>query len=444
MTALPKKYVLLNVNILDANSLPPKRRMFVEVIGNRLGKIGPIKDYKKHPDLQEIPLDGHYIMPGLIDAHVHLAGGRGDYEWQEHEVFMEPMLVRGMRSVYEAQKMLKRGVTAVRDISLNGLYLKRIFNEGILAGPKIIACGRGLSRTGGHGDAPQFNETFIKEQHYWAVLADGPEEIRKQVRRQLREGADQLKIWATGGDNWPTDRNTDTHYTPEEIKTFVNEAHMIKGTLCCAHAENTESIKVCVDAGVDTIEHGEALTEEIAEQMVRQNTILTPTLGILLSWFTEIISREDKKLDNNMKIRPHGFLYRTIYEDETEKKAEAYIKQVKDSFAVARYAGVKIALGSDCVYEPLTEYGEYSLKEFKWLTTCGMTVPEAIRSATLISAEALGMSHLIGTIEPSKIADLLILKKDPTEDTEVLYNQENLRYVIVNGRLAVEEGRLCY
>ncbi|MDD3168231.1 MAG: amidohydrolase family protein [Eubacteriales bacterium] len=444
MTILSNNYALLNVSVVDGFGGDPVDDMFVRVIGHRIDRVAPMKEYRRKSEAQELSLDGHYVMPGLIDAHVHLAGGRADLEWQELEVFMEPKLLRGMRSVYESQKLLKRGFTSVRDISWNGLYLKRIFSDGILPGPRIIACGPGLTRTGGHGDAFQYHENFVKQEHFWSVLADGPEEIRKAVRRILREGADQIKIWASGGDNWPHERNSDTHYTLEEVKMCVEEARMIKGTLCCAHVENNESLRICIEAGVDTIEHGECLDEECAEAMVRKNMILVPTMGILLRWFTEFCPPAEESAAQPKRIRPDAFLYREFDSKPDADYGKRFVKKVQDSFALAKEKGVKIALGSDTIFEPLTEYGEYSMLEFKYLVSSGLTVPEAIKAGTLTSAEALGMSHRIGTVEAGKNADLLIVRKDPTKDPEVLYNADHLRMVILNGRLAVEEGRFAY
>lgn len=444
MTNLSNHYALLNVSLVDGYGGWPADGMFVRVKGSEIAETGHMKNYIREEGVQELSMDGHYVMPGLIDAHVHLAGGRADLEWQELEVLMEPKLVRAMRSVHESQKLLKRGFTSVRDISWNGLYLKRIFSDGTMPGPRIIACGPGLTRTGGHGDAFQFSESFVKQEHFWSVLADGPEEVRKAVRRILREGADQIKIWVSGGDNWPHDRNSDTHYTLEEVKMCVQEAKMIQGTLCCAHVENNESLRISIEAGVDTIEHGECLDEECAEAMAAKNIILVPTLGLLLSWFTEICPAADEFSDAPKKIRPDAFFHREVDNKPDGEYGQRYVKKVLDSFALAREKGVKIALGSDTVFEPLTEYGEYSAREFKYLVKSGLTVPEAIRAATLTSAEALGMSHRIGTVESGKNADLLIVKQDPTSDTSVLYCAENLRMIIQNGRLAVEDGRLAY
>lgn len=214
-------------------------------------------------------------------------------EYQEMEVIAENKLVRAMRSVYEAQAVLKRGFTSVRDISWNGLYLKRIFGDNTLPGPRVIACGPGLSRTGGHADLYQYTEDYVRENGFWSIIADGPEEIRKAVRRVLREGADQVKIWASGGDNWPNDRSCDVHYSMEEIVMCVEEAHRQEGTFVCAHAENRESISMCVDAGVDTIEHGEDLDEELAVRMAKKGVILVPTLALVVNWHKDFVPTGD-------------------------------------------------------------------------------------------------------------------------------------------------------
>ena len=434
-----KRFALLNVSVVDGYGGLPVSAMAVVVKDGVIAGVAPMNEYQKEEGVQEVDLQGHYVMPGMIDAHVHLSGGRGETEYQEIGVMAEPKLMRAMRSVYEAQALLRRGFTSVRDISWNGLYLKRLFNDESLPGPRVIACGPGMGRTGSHVDLYQFTEEYVKENGFWAIIADGPEEVRRGVRRVLREGADQVKLWASGGDNWPHDRNGDVHYSMEEIQMCVDEAHRQKGTLVCAHAENKESIRMCVEAGVDTIEHGEDLDEDLAELMAEKGTILVPTLALIVNWYRDFIPTGENSF---RKIRPDAFLHRDV--PPSDEAGIEYSENAKKSFRIAREKGVKIALGSDTVYEPLTQYGEYSAREFKALVECGMTVPEAIRAGTLGSAEALGMSHKIGTVETGKEADLLVLRKDPTQNEEVFYNASNIFLTFCAGRLAVENGRLAW
>jgi imidazolonepropionase-like amidohydrolase len=439
---LDERYALLDVTVVDGLGHAPKEGMAVLVDRGDIAAVVPMADYRRRPDLQEVDCHGHFVTPGLIDAHVHMAGGRAGMEDQELGVLMEPKLVRAVRSVAEAQALLKRGFTAVRDISWNGLYLKRVFREGSLPGPRVIACGPGLCRTGGHGDAFQYEEDYVVRNHFWAVLADGPDEIRKWVRRLLREGADQIKVWASGGDNWANDRNRDQHYTLEELQVAVAEAHMQKGTLVCSHAENLQSARDSVTAGADTIEHGEELDEALCEEMAARGVILVPTLELLVTWFTDFAATTDAPIEH---VRPQVFLHRDVDDIPDADSGRRYARQVIDNFRMAKEKGVKIALGSDTVFTPLTPYGEYSAREFRALVRHGgMTTLEAIEAATHTAAEALGMAHRLGSVEAGKAADLLVVSRDPASDPEVLYDAANIRWVIGNGRLAVEDGRLAY
>ncbi len=438
---LPEKYIIKNLNIIEGSDGKVQKDMYLAVSDGNIFSFGEMGSFLPIDGFAEIDMSGHFIMPGLIDAHVHLAGGRGDFVYGETEVLAEPKMVRAMRSVYEAQKILKRGFTSVRDISWNGLYLKRIFGEGILPGPRIIACGPGLNRTGGHADIFQYTEEYVKEQHYWGVMADGEVECRKWVRRILREGADQIKFWASGGDNWEHDRNIDVHYTFDEMRAICDEAHMVKGTMVCVHAENRKAIRMSLDAGADTIEHGEDLDEELAERMAAEGKILVPTLGLLVNWFTEMMATGD---DADQIIRPEVFLHRTLDDEADEESQQAIVDNTIRSFNLAREKGVKIALGSDTVYEPLTEYGEFSARELKTLVKLGMSVPDAIKSATLISAEALGMGHRLGTITKGKAADLLVLTENPYSNIDKLCSGESIRLIISHGKLAVEDGRFAF
>ena len=142
-------FVLCDIAVVDGTGGPVREHAFLEVLGSRIARIGDMADYSPHDGVEEIRLPGHYVMPGLIDAHVHLSGGRAEVDDQEIGVVAEPMGLKAMRSVYEAQQLLKRGFTRVRDISWNGFYLKRLFFEQQIPGPKVVACGPGLTRTGG-------------------------------------------------------------------------------------------------------------------------------------------------------------------------------------------------------------------------------------------------------------------------------------------------------
>ncbi len=435
------EYILKNINLVEGTGNPVKGDMFLHVKDGWIAGTGPMSQYSNPSGVQEYDLAGRYVMPGLIDAHIHLAGGRGMGDYCDTEILCEPDIVRGMRSVYEAQKMLKHGFTTVRDISWNGLYLKRIFGDDLMPGPKIIACGPGLARTGGHCESPQLDLDYVKKHHFWAIISDGEEECRQNVRKVLREGADQIKFWATGGGNWGSDRITDTHYTFAEMKAICEEAHMIKGTLVCAHAETEETIRMAIEAGVDTIEHGEDLTEELADKMVEKGIVLVPTLYLLANWYDLV---PIPGIDVPKLARPNPFLYRDLLRGFTQEDKDAYHNQVKNSFKLALKKGVRIAVGSDSVYEPSCEYGVETLYEIREFVKHGMTINQAIQAATENGGIACGIGEYLGTLETGKTADMIILEKDPTESVDVLTDHTNFKYIITNGRLAVENGRLAW
>jgi len=434
-------FALLSVSVVDGRGGPPVDDQAVVVRDGRIVAVMPMAQYRRAADVQELALDGHYVMPGLIDAHVHLAGGRADVVDQELGVITEPKPLRAMRSVYEAQQILKRGFTTVRDVSWNGLYLKRLFHEQIIPGPKVIACGPGLTRTGGHADLFQFPPDFVRENGVFGIVADGRDEIVKAVRYLLREGADAVKVFASGGDNWPHDRNADVHYSFEELVACVEEAHRQKGTIVMCHAENREAIDMAVEAGCDTIEHGEDIDEELAAKMASRGTILVPTLQLIVNWHRDFMPVGDATIT---KPQPDAFLYRDHYDVHDHAFGEDQSRQAVESFQTARAAGVKIALGSDTVYEPLTPYGEYSALELRALVEHGMTPPEAISAATAVGSEAVGMSHVLGTVEVGKIADLLVVRADPTADPLAIYESSNIYLTFCDGKLTVEDGILAW
>lgn len=429
---------LLGVTVVDGRGGAPVAEQAVVIESGRIAEIVDRGAYRSTPETVEYALDGMYVMPGLIDAHVHLAGGRADITDQDLGVVAEPKHLRAMRSVYEAQALLKRGFTAVRDVSWNGLYLKRLFFEQRIPGPKVIACGPGLTRTGGHADMYQFTPEYGQEHGPWGIVADGPDEIRKTVRLLFREGADAIKVFASGGDNWAHDRNSDVHYSPEELRAVVEEAHRQHGTIVMCHAESREAIASALDAGVDTIEHGETLDEELVGRMAAAGTILVPTLQLIANWHRDFMPLGEAQPE---QIRPDAFLYRDLYDVRDASFGHEYSASVVSSFQLALRAGVKIALGSDTVYEPLTPYGEYSALEFKALIEHGMTIDQAIVAATATASEALGMSQRIGTVEVGKQADLLVVREDPTASADVLYDVANIHLTFCDGKLTVVDGK---
>ena len=435
---LSSRYILGNLSIFDSSGRTKKNGGIVPlqsiiVNGDRIEAISEAGENDSgYREYQRVDCTGLTAFPGLIDAHVHLPGAIGD----EFDTFHINDKIRTIHSVAHSQQLLKHGFTSVRDISWNGLYLKRVFNRGVLAGPRIVACGPGLCRSGGHSDIPELPFQFTEKNHFWGVFADGREEIRKAVRLLFREGADQIKIWATGGGNNAVDKMTDRHYSPEEISIAVEEASMI-GTSVCAHAEVNGSIRDCLDAGVRSIEHGEDLNEETAELMAAKGTFLVPTINLCANWYRDF-------MDPDIKMPPafeYGPFFQRDQWDEPDTAAER--EAVIASFKLAREKGVKIAMGSDSVDELVTPYGKYSCDEIRAMNEFGLNASEAMIAATSSAAEVIGLGSRIGRLEEGMIADIVIFRKNPLEDLSLL-NDENILFVIKDGRLSVEEGRLAY
>ena len=320
---------------------------------------------------------------------------------------IEPKILRAIRSVAEAANILRAGFTTVGEMSsLNAIYLKRAIEEGTAVGPRIIASGRALARTGGHGDLRrdiyELPEQHIRES-LGCELCDGVDEVRKGVRKMQGWGADCIKFLASGGGLWENDRVTDQHYTLEEMKAIVEEAHML-GMRVNAHAEALLAIKAAVRAGVDVIHHGDVLDEAVCKEMATKGTVLVPT--IVIYYYS---------LDHGWEVAP--------------KKLQ------QKSFATAVNAGVKIALGSDTHNEKSTPYGQFGLEELEKLVEWGMSPMEAIVSATRTASDALGVSDKVGTVENGKLADLVLVNGNPAEDITILSKQKRIKKIYKDGKI---------
>jgi imidazolonepropionase-like amidohydrolase len=351
------------------------------------------------------------------------------------------LVTKALLSVGEAQAVLKRGFTSVRDMSRTGLYLKRVINAGKLIGPRILATGGGLSATGGPGDMATLPLAYLeasRAENSGAILCDGDTEIRKAVRMLLREGADQIKFFATGAGGSPVDKDSDRTYSLEEMKLIVSEAKRFRGTKVLAHVLDLETAQMCMEAGVDTFEHIGAYTEEFFDQMISKGKFLVPTINLVVNWM-ELTEGEGEELLFSTTLPP--FYHRDLGMG-TDFDPEAMRQFAIGVFKMAHDKGVKIALGSDMIDETRTPCGEYNLKELKALVDLGMTPLEGIRAATQIGSEVLGLESSIGTIEEGKLADLLIVQGDPSSSIDVLMDPEALEYVIQGGRVVVDHGKI--
>lgn len=431
-----KRYALINVSVVDGNGGKPVDNQAVIINNGYIEKVCPA-DEVNDDSLEKISLPGKYVMPGLIDSHVHLAGITDLKYWGQIE-YSAAMT----HSYTQALRMLKYGFTSVRDISENGTYLKRAFNMPGVVGPRIIACGRGLTRTGGHAEVTLYSDLEYEEANNMVgYRADGVDECRKTVRRVLRSGADQVKFWATGGGNSYIDRYNDVHYTEEEIRAICEEAKLIDGTKVLAHCENPELSKICIEAGVDSIEHCDGYAPFLCDMMKEKNVYLVPTMRLLVKWVEEIATDSYTGfLDETMgKFFQRDLLNPIPNLEALELEA---VEAVKAAFLHAYENGVKIGMGSDTVFDLSTPYGLYSAQEMACMQECGMPAEQVICSATKINAEILGLENALGTVEEGKLADLLIINQDPTVDVNIFQDENTIEYILMGGEVVVDHGRM--
>ena len=407
-----RTYALTGATVIDGHGGAPLNDTTVLVDNGVIKAVGSRESIVVPANIMEVDVAGHFILPGLVDAHVHIVGV-GSPELLDNIV--ESRYLQAMRTVAEARKLLEYGFTTVRSGgSRYDIFLKRAIEEGTVIGPRILACGLALCRSRGHGDyirrdIYEFPEDFVKDNLPKAQLVDGVEEVRKAVRQLIGQNVDHIKFWATGGGAWEQERTTDMHFTRAEMEVIMEEARMVGLPVMC-HAESVESVKLAVELGVRSIEHadddnGYELDDETCMKMVEKNIFITPTLAI---FYFDLEEGED--------ILP------------------SWIRSLKR----AKEHGVKMLLGTDTWADSVTPYGKFNISEIKLLVdVLEMTPLEAITSATKYGAEACGIGDTVGTVEEGKLADLLVVKKDPVSDIEVLLEKDNIRYVIKDGKFVV-------
>ena len=395
--ASPDTLVLSGARIIDGTGTEPVRGRSVVV---EKGVITAVVEDARAPRGNGVDLAGHTLLPGLINSHVHLClGAEADPARAMRE---EPLALTAIKALLRARETARAGVTTVRDLGgreYAELAARRAIQEGLIDGPRIVAAGRPVCMTGGHG-------------HWLGREADGPDDARKAVREQLKAGADVIKIIATGGVLTPGVEPGSPQMTFEEMRAAIEEARKA-GRRTAAHAMAATGISEAIDAGITSIEHGVYLTEEIVAHMRRDGTFLVPTLNAPAAIAT-------------------GGLAAGIPEYMV-RKSEQVVPPHVASFQLAHRAGVRIAAGADSG-TPLNFHGSL-LPELTLMVKYGMTPLEAIRSATVTAADCLGLGEVTGRVAPGYAADLIAVAGDPAERIETL---ADLKLVLVNGRIIVE------
>jgi imidazolonepropionase-like amidohydrolase len=405
--------VLRNCTLLDGTSPDLREGMQVLVEEARIREVSdrPITA----PEAQVIDVNGKTLMPGLIDAHAHLIATLMNLGQLAHE----PVSLTTARARHIAEGMLRRGFTTIRDAGGADWGLAAAIEYGLIDGPRVFFSGRALSQTGGHGDfRPRTweadNCACCLAGTQFSVLADGVPAVQRAAREELRRGATQIKIMASGGVASPTDPVWNLQYSEDEIRAIVWEARSWR-TYVMAHAYTPEAMARCVRHGVRSIEHGNLLDQETAELMARAGAFLVPTLVTY-----EALHREGKQW---------GLPQVSI--DKIKDVREAGLQSLER----ARAAGVKMGFGTDL----LGETHRHQSLEFS-IRAQVLSPFEVLQSATVVNAELLNRSGELGVIAPGALADILVVNGNPLKDLALLQDQgKHLRLIMKGGKLYKNE-----
>ncbi|MHB0885206.1 MAG: metal-dependent hydrolase family protein [Bacillota bacterium] len=408
--------VIKNARLIDGTGREPVAKATVVIDGERITAAGPSVAVRgpEGERVETIDAGGRTLLPGLIDSHIHITG-TGDPDVLKAIRKTVPYVA--LESAVNARKTLEAGFTTIRDAGgewLVDISLRDAIRDGVVPGPRMLVSGTPLSITGGHGDHFFPPEIEFKGRS----VVDSPDEARKAAREQLRAGADLIKLMATGGVMSEKDLPTSRGMTIAEMEAAIEEAHNV-GKKTLAHAQGANGIKNAILAGIDSIEHGFYLTDEIIELMLERGVFLVPTLVAV----HQILVNGEK-----MGIPEYGV-----------RKAREHAEAHKDSFRKALGAGVKIAMGTDAA-TPFNFHGHNAL-ELQLMVEAGMTPAQALQAATRMGAELLGLVDKVGTVEAGKLADLILVDGDPLSDIKILQDKERIVLVIKGGETAADRRK---
>ena len=379
---------------------------------------------------QVIDLGDATLSPGFMDAHTHLTlDYSGDYNQRRlHDLDLN-VSEQAIKATTFARATVEAGFTTVRDLGSRfigsrefvDVALRNSINKGVIVGPRMLVATKGIGATGGHFDPSSAFRDFLfgHEPDYTDGIADSPEEIRKAVRFEVKNGADVIKAAVSGGVLSLADEVDTPQMTPAEIAALVDESHRLRKKVA-VHCHGDQAAREAIEAGVDSIEHGSFMKPETLTLMKNKGTFLTPTL-MATEW---ILS----KLDN--------------YPPALQAKAKAAAVARTEMFRNAVKMGVKISFGTDAAVFP---HGQ-NAKEFKVMVDLGMTPIDALKTATANDAELFGMAQKIGTLEKGKLADIIAMPGDPTADITAT---ERVSFVMKEGKIirngpgdAAKRGRI--
>jgi imidazolonepropionase-like amidohydrolase len=398
--------------LLDRPGQPPRGQSSVLI---RNGKVEAIRDGfvdpASMPGARVIDLRDKFVLPGLIDSHVHLDSDRAGQEALVEELTNGPAYF-AYEAAVNARKTLAAGFTTVRNLGNSDgvtLALRDAIAAGKVLGPRIVDAGNGISTTSGHGDQTLGLSPEIAEHRHTENLCDGPVACRRAVRLQVRRGVDVIKIMTTGGVNSRIGAGLGRQMFDDEAKALIETAHLY-GKKVAVHAHGADGINLALRNGADSIEHGTLLDEEGIKLFLKTGAYYVPTLSTVNGYLERIAK------DPN------------AYSPDVRAKIDWRISITGLALQKAYPRGVKIAFGTDA---GVSKHGR-NADEFELMVKHGMPASEAIKAATVNAADLLGLSSEIGSLEAGKCADLIAVTGDPLKDVTVL---KKVEVVMKDGRV---------
>jgi imidazolonepropionase-like amidohydrolase len=392
--------------IIDGTSREPFPGTII-VEGERIKDVVAGSPGSLPSSAETIKCRGKSLMPGLIDAHVHIGAVEADISEQQRRNYPTILIIKTLKVLKDC---LDQGFTTVRDCGGADPGFRLAVEQGLVPGPRLSVCGRIISMTGGHGDSrlpTETHEPALLPAGLTSVVADGVDSCRKAAREQLRQGTDFLKVMAGGGCMSPSDEIDASQYSLDELKAVVWEAQSA-GKYVAAHCYSDRSIKNSIAAGIKTIEHGNLMSEPVARELKESGGCLVPTVAAY-----EVMSEMGESF---------GVPMRYIV------KIRQALENALEAVSAAYKAGCVIGSGSDLL-GPMQVYKGRELE----LQAKVMGPMNAIVAATKINAEIIGCNKLVGTLEAGKLADLILVDGDPILDIRILQNYTEKIPMIMKG-----------